>query len=358
MLKHFFFLSFFCGFIIASHAQCAGGRCTASSVNNSAFKTMTARNETKKEPKRFYYEETWEEETGQGYSYRDFDDEEDRRKKDITWKRKGFEFFVGGGLYFADKKTAVYYSGAPENSINLNLLLNNRYYMEEVITPLMRRAYPYIDNFVLRDRFDLPRYSIAMDIALGVKYRIQRNWYLELNYSFRRLSAETRFEFHFPGVPDGNKENPPYSRLQFLVAKEDRHYIDLSIGYIMQKHPIAKPFISLGVLFNYIRIQNFLAIIEDQPFDLLEIARYPNWMPGVQEMPNYWDWAGPGYGFSLTAGLKIAFNRVVSIDPVFQLSIGNFGNGSNLPGFDTSICFNYMAGIRLVMNDGLFSRNK
>ena len=346
MLRHLFFLVFLCGCIITSHAQtCKGGSCTPAQQKAA-----------KKEGKRYYYEEKWEDD-GQE-DYRDFDDKE-ARKRDIPWKRKGFEFFIGGGIYFADKKTALYYNGAPENEINLGLLFNNEYY-RNMVFDIIRRAYPYVvDNIQLKQQFDIDsRYSMAMDISLGVKTRIHKNWYLELSYSFRRLSAESRFEFYFPGVPEGNKENPPNSRWQYLMAREDRHYVDLSLGYIMQKHPIAKPFISVGALFNFIRINRFLAIIEDVPFDLMDLARYPNQMPGVQEMPNYRDWAGPGFGFSATVGLKIAINRMASLDPLFQFSAGRFGNSSNLPGFDTSLCFNYMVGVRLVMNDGLFSKNR
>jgi len=325
---------------------------------------MKAGTETKKEPKRYYYEETWEGEIEGGYSSRDFNDEEDGRKKDITWKRKGFEFFIGGGIYFGDKKTALYYNGAPENNINLNLLLNNKYIWDEVIL-IVRDAYPNIDGpIVLRDDFS-PKsaYSIAMDIAFGLRYRIQKNWFIDLSYSFRRLSAESQFIFDFPEHIPGSVIKPsydlPYSKWQYLMAREDRHYIDLSMGYIMQKHAVVKPFLSVGLLFTYTRINRFLAIIENKPFDLLQMARYPDYVPGIQEMPNYRDFAGPGYGFSLTLGLKIAANRMVSLDPIFQLSIANFGNNSyNLPGFDTSICFNYMVGVRVVMNDGLFSKDK
>ncbi|MCL2435755.1 MAG: hypothetical protein FWD09_06425 [Lentimicrobiaceae bacterium] len=294
-------------------------------------------------------------------SYNEYlDDEEIVRKKDLPWKRKGFEFYIGAGLYFGDGKTAIYYNGAPENSINLNNLLKNEYHRQEVFD-IIRRAYPYLDQnsiIELDEVFNQKTgYSMAMDISLSVKYRIQKNFYLDLSYSFRRLSSENRFIFNFPEVPLSNITKP-YSNWQYLIAKEDRHYIDLSAGYILQKHAIVKPFISLGLLFTYIRIHSFLAIIEGVPFDLMYAARYPNWTPGTQEMPIYWDWAGPGFGMSLTAGLKIAFSRTVSIDPVFQLSIASFGNGGNLPHFNTSPCFNYMAGIRLVMNDELFSRNK
>jgi len=275
---------------------------------------------------------------------------------DRSWKRKGFEFYIGGGIYFGSKRTANYYNGAPANSINLHLLWENEHYRKEKIVPSLKEAYRAIDdNIVLREDYNYDsRYSIAMDVSLGARYRFHENWYLELSYSFRRVNCENFFYFDFPGGVPGNKDNPPYSNREYLMAKEDRHYIDFSVGYILQKHSIAKPFVSLGAQFNYVNIKSFTAIIEKKPYDLIFIAKNPNFDPGIQNMPNYRVWSGPGYGFSLTAGLKIAVHPSVSLDPVFQLSVASFGNSSNLPGFNNSLCFNYMAGVRIVMNDALF----
>ena len=277
------------------------------------------------------------------------------------WELKGFEFFIGAGMYFGSKTTATYYNGAPENNINLDLLFNNKYYREDVLM-LMKEAYPYIDTIKLRkDYNENTTYNVAMDISLFGKYRFNRNWYLELSYSFRRLTASSAFVFDFPGVPPSNIEKPyskNYSRNEILAAKEDRHYIDLSVGYIFQKHNIVKPFLSLGAQFTYIRIKEFLAVIEKKPFDLMGMARNPGYIPGSDPMPNYTDWAGPGYGFSFSAGLKIVCSPAVSLDPIFQLSVASFGHSANLPNFNKSLCFNYIVGVRLVVNDVLFLRNK
>jgi len=277
------------------------------------------------------------------------------------WAKKGFEISFGGGIYCGSKKTANYYNGAPENNIRLNLLWNNEHYRRDVIN-VLRNKYHYVDeeNIKLREDYNYnSHYNIAMDIAVAIKYRFHENYYFELGYSFRRLTASNRFLFDFEGGIPGNKENPPWSDWQNIVAKEDRHYIDLSVGYIFQKHPIAKPFVALGAQFTYIRIKDFKAVIEGSVFDLMGIARYPNYVPGVQDMPNYKDWAGVGYGFFLNVGLKIAVHPSVSLDPIFQLSVASFGNSeANLPGFYTKLCCNYVAGVRLVLNDALFMRKE
>ena len=291
--------------------------------------------------------------------------DEEMSYKDISWRQKGFEFFIGGGVYFGSKQTANYYNGAPENNINLNLIFDNPYYWKDgdrSVFNILKDKYPFMDTayFEQKNGYNYKsKYNITMDIALGVKYRFKTNWYIELSYSFRRLTCENHFVFQLPSEELSFRT---VSNRQHLLAKEDRHYIDFSVGYILQKHHIVKPFIAVGGLFTYIDIKSFAAFIESSKpnFDLISIAKNPNYTHGVPTDPgnNYKYWRGPGYGCSLTVGLKIVAHRAVSLDPVFQLSAASFGNSKYLPGFNTNVCFSYMAGVRLVMNDALFVKNQ
>lgn len=62
-------------------------------------------------------------------------------------------------------------------------------------------------------------------------------------------------------------------------------------------------------------------------------------------------YGGPGFGFMGAAGIKFAFNKGVSIDPCFYISLGKVG----LNGYK-NFHFNYGAYVRLVMSDALFQR--
>jgi len=299
-------------------------------------------NKPKKEPIHIYYEE-------------------EENWKDYTWKRDGFEFYIGAGIYFGSKKTANYYNGSPENDINLQLIFKNDYYWrtaDNSVLNIIKGKYPYADTAIFKGDYNYDsRYNIAADISLGAKYRFKNNWYVEFSYSFRRITCENYFVFDLPSEESSFKN---VTQREYMLAREDRHYIDFSLGYIFHVHPIAKPFIAIGGMFTYVNIKSFDVFIESTKptFDLITIAKNPNYSPNVPTMPDYRVWSGPGYGCSLTAGLKIAVNRMVSLDPMFQLSVASFGNGQNLPGFNTKMCFNYMAGVRLVMNDALFTRKK
>ena len=288
---------------------------------------------------------------------------EEKNWKDKTWQQNGFEVFIGGGAYFGGKETANYYNGAPENPINLNLIFKNPYYWKDAdnsVLNILRRKYPFMDTAIFNGGYNYDsRYNVTMDITLGAKYRFKRNWYVELSYSFRRLTCENHFTFKLPSEESSFRD---VSNREFLLAKEDRHYIDISVGYIFQKHSIVKPFIAVGGLFTYIDIKSFSVFIESTKptFDLISIAKNPDYVPGVPTNPgnNYKFWRGPGYGCSFTVGLKLVAHRMVSLDPVFQLSLASFGNSAILTGFNTKLCLNYMVGVRLVMNDAIFTRNR
>jgi len=105
-----------------------------------------------------------------------------RKNVNDTWTTPGFDFHVGGGIYFADKSTANFYNGAPYNEANLGLLFNNQYRFDE-ISLLIKNNYPYVDSLWLGDYPRNMQYKVGMNISLGVKYKFNKDWGLSLNYS-------------------------------------------------------------------------------------------------------------------------------------------------------------------------------
>ena len=47
---------------------------------------------------------------------------------DTTWYDRGFDFYIGGGMFWGGKKSALYYNGSRQNECNLDYLFNNEYY--------------------------------------------------------------------------------------------------------------------------------------------------------------------------------------------------------------------------------------
>ncbi len=271
--------------------------------------------------------------------------------KKETWSTAGFDFYIGGGIYLADKATANYYNGAPENEANLNLLFDNTYRFNE-ISLLVKNNYAYVDSLWLGDYPKNMSYKVGTIFGLGVKYKLNKDWGIALNYSTVKLTASDVFLIMFD-LPPGNERNN-YA-MEYLTAKEERSFFDLSVSRLFHLNPVLKPFVELGLQFNYLKVKSFQAVIEDSPFDMLSSVS-SNYIPGQTNPTNYRNWAAPGYGLSLTGGLKIVFNESFSLDPAINFSISSFGHSDNLYGFFTGFTFNYNLMIRLVMSDLYFNK--
>jgi len=261
---------------------------------------------------------------------------------------KGFDFTIGGGIFFGSKYNAAYYSGKPDNECPLNYVFNNKYWYDD-INQKVKDNYPYIDDSLyLKDYPDNVAYKISMSISLGAKYKFNKNWGVSLHYTFSRLTASAPFFLYFDAPPNNDRYN--YVE-EYLVAKEDRSMIDLSVSCLFHPHKILKPFIEMGVQFNYVKVKSFNAYIEDTPFNLLDIYGGANYVPGVQLLENKPIYGGAGYGFVAAVGLKMAFNKFISLDPCFYLAASSV----HLTGY-TNVALNYGLQVRIVMSDAVFGK--
>ena len=270
------------------------------------------------------------------------------QKDTSNLRDKGFDFTIGGGIFFGSKYNAAYYSGKPNNECPLNYVFNNKYWYDE-INQKVKENYHYIDDSVyLKDYPDNVEYKVSMSISLGAKYKFNKNWGLSLNYTFARLTAVAPFFLYFNAPP--NNDRYDYVKEQ-LVAKENRSMIDLSVSCLFHPHKILKPFVEMGIQFNYVRVKSFNAYIEGTPYNLLDIYGGANYVPGGQFVENKPLYGGAGYGLVAAVGLKMAFNKYISLDPVFYLAASSI----HLSGY-TNIALNYGVQMRLVMSDAVFGK--
>ncbi|MDR1112721.1 MAG: hypothetical protein LBL18_03030 [Bacteroidales bacterium] len=270
------------------------------------------------------------------------------QKDTSNLRDKGFDFAIGGGTFFGSKYNAAYYSGKPDNECSLNYIFSNKYWYDE-INQKVKDSYAYVsDSVYLKDYPGNVTYKVAMLISLGAKYKFNKNWGLSLSYTFSRLTASTPFLLYFDAPPSNIRYN--YVE-ESLVAKEDRSMIDLSVSCLFHPHKIFKPFLEMGVQFNYVRVKSFDAYIEGTPYNLLDIYNGANYVPGVQLTENKPLYGGAGYGFVVAAGLKIVCNKYISLDPVFHL----LASSIHLPGY-TGVALNYGVQVRVVMSDAVFGK--
>lgn len=285
---------------------------------------------------------------------------------DKTWADRGFDFFIAGGMLFGSPFNANYYNGSKLNENNFEFILNNQYWYEEW-QRTVSEYYPHIsmsDRIYVKDPDDMDwnlRYKLSMMVSLGARYKLGNGWAVALSYSFSRLTTSTRVLLSSNAVT-GNMYTQP---VVAMVGKENRSMIDLTASYLFSRvSPVVKPFVELGVQFNYAKVKSFEATLLDKDghavgnsYSLRNVYDNQGYYPGAQTSDIIF--GGPGFGFSGAAGLKIVCGKYVSIDPTFYCYFGRLGvyQGKNVSG-ENKFSFNYGAQLRVVMNDYFFSSRK
>lgn len=284
--------------------------------------------------------------------------------RDTTWYDRGFDFYIGGGMFFGGKKSALYYNGSSHNECNLNYLFDNEYRRREILEKVVQ-LYPHIsmsDQIGFREE-DLnwaPQYNLSACVTLGVRYKIRDNWGLSLSYTFSRLTAINKLLLTYTSVSGNNYRAPELT----LSGKEDRSMIDLSVSYLFSgAHRVVKPFVEVGAQFNYVRVKKFDAVLLDEhnnpqlTLTLLDPYGGASYVPGVDMQTYDVIYGGGGFGFSFATGLKLVVNKYVSLDPTFYGCMSRL----NLPVYDINskslekpFTFNYGVMLRVVMNDFFF----
>lgn len=282
---------------------------------------------------------------------------------DTTWYDKGFDFFIGGGMYMGNSYNAKYYSGSNQNECNLDYIFSNENWRREMMEAVVE-LYPYVSqsDVLSYDELDIlemdVRYKVKTFLNLGVRTKLRDGWGISLSYSFCRLSSSHKVLLEYSNVPSLEKK-PELT----LYAKEDRSLIDLSMSYLFSKvHKVVKPFVEVGAQFTYAKAKQFDAIllnkdnVEMRSWTMLDPYNGQSYTPGMIEYDAIY--GGPGFGFSAAAGIKFAFNNIVSIDPTFYCSMSKFGifPGKNKGG-SNEFGFNYGAVVRIVMTDFFVNRN-
>lgn len=297
---------------------------------------------------------------------------------DITWYDKGFDFYIGGGLFSGNKFNANYYNGSNLNECNLAYIFENEYWRRELMQ-LINEKYPYIS---INEEISVPvddgisigdknyynwstSYKPQMMVGLGIRYKIRDGWGVSLSYAFSRLTANAQCLL-VTTLDYGTQRKTP---TMLMAAKEDRSMIDFSVSYLFSRvHPRVKPFIELGAQFNYARVKSFDTYLLDQEgavcgnkYSLFDLYSGQGYTPGATAYDDI-IYGGAGYGFSGAAGMKIVVSKTVSLDPTFYCYMGRMGvyQKKNCPteslAESNKFTFNWGVMLRVVMNDFFFSK--
>lgn len=241
------------------------------------------------------------------YSYDD--DYDDAPQKPFGHWDLGLNF----GMHWPSKYHAGFYDGDPGNVNNINVVFNNKYYIDQIMRDLN-----VADTFYLGELPQNMRYTAAFQIGLYFRKTFDNYTGLSLQFDYTKLTASDAFTLIVdPQTNIGQEED---IRIYNIWGVEDRINIDILFSkYFKTKSPIVVPFFESGININSTLVKENKVNIEGTDYSLVDVYLTGGYVPNSGQ--NVYDirQGGIGWGVSGAVGLKLVFSESVSIDPGFRV---------------------------------------
>ena len=134
---------------------------------------------------------------------------------DTIWHDKGFDLYIGAGMFVGNKYNANYYNGSNLNECNFEYVFSNEYWHRELVNEIVEN-YP---GTSINDEFSYQHdparnsdfnwnlhYKLKTMVSLGARYKFGKGWGISLSYSFCRLTSAAMLLLTTPGVSGNTRQ--------------------------------------------------------------------------------------------------------------------------------------------------------
>lgn len=225
------------------------------------------------------------------------------------FERRGLEYGVNAGFYFAGKETADFYSGKPENENNVNYVFNNEYWNDEIYL-LLGAA----DTFFVREYPQNMKYEPSFSFGLFAKYDLNCRTGIYLQFTYAKLQAKDVVTIE---VDPKDYLTEPDIRLCPIVGTEERNLLDLGINHAFGNNKIARILLGGGINMNNTLVKEHVLVIEDKPYNLVNQYLNNSYVPGGNQQSYEVRQGGIGFGIFGTVGARFEFSPAIAIEPGF-----------------------------------------
>ncbi|MCR5444977.1 MAG: hypothetical protein K6E96_04735 [Bacteroidales bacterium] len=263
----------------------------------------------------------------------------------------GLSVFANAGGFWADKVTANFYSGRPENANTIYRVLHSDTYGHEIWLHLVDQQ--AISPSTIGDESQLQvveypemYYRLSYQIGLGLHYEYASGFGWLLRFDLARLNAIGAFNLS-SNNGTGILGHDPYIRCGML-GKEDRISIDLAITRKVAINETLDLEIDLGASLINTKVKDNLMEIGGGTWSILDVwnGQTPHYGVGNYEYINQ---GGVGYGVFISLLVGYSVPSVGSIKAGYTC----YQARTVLEGY-TAWGWQHMLGMRIEMNNFSF----
>jgi len=230
--------------------------------------------------------------------------------KEDCIKRSGFEYGGIGGIYIASNSTADFYSGKPENENNVDYILNNSYWYEEI-----RHLLDFYDTVFVREYPEKMGYSPAFSFGLFVKYDFNCRTGIYAQFYYAKLRANDVVTVE---VDPKDYLTEPDIRLCPIRGVEERNLLDLGITHSIGMSKTARLTLGAGINMNNTLVKESAIYLGGKKYNLMRVYGNRPYIPNSNQQQYEIRQGGIGFGIFGSVGARIEFSPVVAIEPGFS----------------------------------------
>ncbi len=262
----------------------------------------------------------------------------------------GLSVFANAGAYWADRVTADFYSGAPQNANTIYRVLHSNTFGTQIWTNLTTQGLitSAVGNYTQLQVVEYPamQYRTSFSYGLGLRYDYASGFGWLLRFDLARLNAIGAFNLRAPGGT-GVLGSDQYIRCGML-GQEDRINIDFAVTGNITLSETLDLEIDLGIGANNTKVREQVMEIEGVTYSILDIwdGQSPDLGVGQYEYINQ---GGLGWGFFSSLMLGYKLNGVGAVRVGYTL----YHSKIKLEGYNAGT-WNHLVGIRFEMNNFSF----
>ena len=293
-------------------------------------------------------------------------------KYDLTGWRLG----INMGMFMAGKSTAQYYSGEFFNENNIEYVLNNYYWYEEIKQELnghnvlknasqdqysdwqssfadWQRQYGITPNPTDETYFWVyyplsMKYDATISMGFYAKYNFNNSTGIFFQSNYVKLKTGGAFQLVIDSVTYFSE---PALRTGYIVGTEERVNIEIGISKTYPIKDIIHFFVETGFHINSTRVLTSDIQIGKREYTIINKYGELGYQPGTAQTEYEFYQGGIGFGIFLAGGLKFQLTEDISIDPGIQF----YYKKLNLEGYK-NFTPDYFAYVRLIFD--LFPENQ
>jgi hypothetical protein len=209
---------------------------------------------------------------------------------------KGWVFGLNVGVYYPSKFTAAFYNGSPANVNNVDYVMSNYYWYNEIFFALGAN-----DSVSVAGLPQNMHYQLAIRPGLYFQYCFNDRMSLLIEFNYMRLKANDVITFE---VDPKEYLTEKDLRLYPIRGVEERVYADIGIKRTFPQTDKLSYFATGGLSVNSTKVIENSFYVEEKEYSMINTYGNSNYIPN-SNMQTYEVYQG-GIGFGLHAGAGAA----------------------------------------------------